>query len=194
MVKEWMKPAAIALTLALALLASLGSLAFWLGGSAKKAKEDAAGMAKFVASDAFKRLSPGERKTYLESLPKGPASLEGLNEAEKGKFMENARSTFMAEMDKSIKEYLALPDDKKDAWMDKFLAEHKMPGPPPPPPQDSKKADGSAQKPPQGPPPARMMKEMTEKTTPESRARFAEFMKAMRARAGSSMPGPPPPP
>lgn len=172
-------------------------------------------IAKFVASDGFKKLSDDEQKAYMRQMrpPRGAnredmrKRMDSLTEAERQAMFRNMHELRERERIAELKKYFALSkaerekyldekiaeEDRRFAEFEKRMAQHRA--------QAAQNAKNGEQ--PQRPPRpseaqrAAFMKERIETTPPEVRAARQQFHKDMQARrkaTGKERKRPPRPP
>lgn len=190
------------------LLASTASFAFYkylkgpeLPDPGKQKTED---IAKLMASDKFSKLPEDLKGKYLENLSNQDKAREifysaaSMTDDEKKNLRENMRPMFEIAMNKKAKEYFALPQEKRDAFLDNEIdkmaerfasradnqnrgnrdaAVGQGAGAP-----GGAAAQGNAGGRRQGPSP-KAIKKRIETTDPADRAKAAQYRKELRARA-----------
>lgn len=171
---------------------------------------------RFALTSQFANLSDKKKAEYLKAAmgKDGPRALfqasRDLSPAERKVLRDNTRPATRAMMEERMNKYFELSEAERVAYLDRMIDEtrDRPPGPPPgggggPPPPDAGKNFGSANAPPQngpprGPPGLSHIRDHIETTAPETRAKEAEFHRAMRARMAArgihpaGPPGPPP--
>ena len=158
-------------------------------------------IAKFVASDGFKKLSDDEQKEYMRRMrpPRGAnredmrKRMNSLSEAERRAMFKNMHELRERERIAELKKYFALSKAEREKYLEKNMAQRRA--------QAERDAKNGEQ--PQRPPRpseaqrAAFMKERIENTPPEVRAARQQFRKDMQARrkaTGKERKRPPRPP
>jgi hypothetical protein len=157
---------------------------------------------EYLASDDFRNLSDERKLAFLEGLREsdgdrsgrpgrlGRPPLEGISEEQHEKIRENISPVFREMMRKEMNAFFTLSPEEKNAFLDKRIdqmeefrrrrSEEKDDAPPGEDPQEKKRPEGDRRR---GlGPSVEHLKKMIEKTPPEDRARFQEFVKAMHKR------------
>lgn len=166
---------------------------------------NATNVVKFIASDDFAKLDAEKKKEYLDKMRDNPeirdamfAQRDSLTEEQRQNLRKNMGGAFRQQMKERMNKYFALKTpEEKNKMLDETIDEmQKMRSEM----EKHRKAAGDNGKP-QGPPPGGPhgpreghMKNMMEKTSPQDRAQFMQFMSDMMARAkarGIQLPGPP---
>lgn len=152
---------------------------------------------KLIASDNFTKLPEDLKNKYLENLANQDKAREifysarSMTDDEKKNLRENMRGMFEMAMNKKAKEYFALPQEKREAFLDSELdkmAERFGNRPPPAfgqgggAPSGGAAAQGNQGGRRQGPS-AKAVKKRIETTDPVDRAMAAQYRTALRARA-----------
>ena len=145
-------------------------------------------IAKFVASDGFKKLSDDEQKEYMRRMrpPRGAnredmrKRMNSLSEAERRAMFKNMHELRERERIAELKKYFALSKAEREKYRDAKNGEQPQR---PPRPSEAQRAA--------------FMKERIENTPPEVRAARQQFRKDMQARrkaTGKERKRPPRPP
>jgi hypothetical protein len=186
----------------------------WSHGAPDPAGQTPDETVAYMASDDFGKLSADQQDAYMTRLRETRGE-EGrraffrtdLSDEQRDQLRDNMREVMQRRMRERLDEFFELPEEERDAYLDRILDRFGRPrrppggqdGGPPPPEREPTVADddGNAEGAPDGEgdgdedrprrgrrgPTPEGMKRMTENTDPEDRARMGEFMKALRKRA-----------
>jgi hypothetical protein len=170
---------------------------FWPWGEpSKPAGDQPEDIARFIAQKNFAKLPEEKQQEYFNKLSaNGPPwgafqAGRNLTEAQREQFHQNLRSLGERRMEKHLDEFFALPPEKRNEFLDKQIDRMRQGFARGPRPQGSEDRPPREARPPDGRgrggrhhgfSPERI-KRMMERTTPERRAKFAAFMKAMHKR------------
>jgi hypothetical protein len=153
----------------------------------------------YLASDAFGSLDDDRKMAYLDRVrkesPFPPAPPQGLTPQQQANLFKNMGVVFRKMMDKQVDDFLALPAQKRNAYLDQIIdrmegmrkAGAKMfgggsggakarGGPPAAGPRPGGPGKGF------GPPPPSAVRGMIDSIDPKRRARMAQFWEAMQIR------------
>ena len=191
---------------AVAVLAAAGvvTYVFWPDGpppNPETAKSEE--VTKYLASDQFAKLPVEKKQDYLEQVHKKSEghprrvfrSARDLSEKEREKLHENMRPVFMAMMRKRMDAFFELPPKERNAYLDRMIDAHEnrrqewqrrreqreSEGASSTQSQDRSRRRGAGRHRRHRMSPERL-KRMIERTPAKDRARFMEFIKAMRKR------------
>ena len=158
--------------------------AFWPAKAPEPTGENSEQVVRFIASDAFAKLSDDKKQAYLQQAGREVfrQARENLSEEERERLRENVGRVFRQRMATRVDEYFELPAEQRTAYLDEMI--NRMPNRRRfvrPPGESSDRS--SSDRPRRGRrfTPERL-KRMIENTTPEQRAKFTQFMKDMRQR------------
>jgi hypothetical protein len=157
---------------------------------------------KYLASDQFAKLPVEKKQEYFETLhqeSQGPPhqmmqAARNLPEKQREKLRENIGSMFMARMEKEIDQYFELPAEQRTAYLDEMIDRHEqfrqqMRNRRPPDNGNDRSREAGADDRQRRRPGGRgrhwtpeRHKQMLKHISGERRAKFSEFMEAMRKR------------
>ena len=162
------------------LVISVAGLAYvvWPSSPPDPATQSPEETASYVASKQFAKLDDAEKQDYLSQI-QGRRELfraaQDLSEEDRQKLRENVRPLFRRAMEDRVDEYFELSPEEQTVFLDGMIdqMETMRQGRPDRPAGERQRRPGFT--------PDRM-KNMLENTPPESRAKFVEFMDAVRKR------------
>ncbi len=184
-----------------AILGGAGALIAWGPWAAPAApdpnEQSPQEIVEYMASREFGRLPAEARSQYMQQArdvrrrqgDPGRAHRAELSDSQRRQLRENMRSTMRAHMEQRLDEYFGLPPEERTAYLDRMIdrmQQHReRPDRPRPDADRSGRSEGGdgdrRQGRRRGPTPERLKRRL-EHSTPEMRAKFVEFRKALRKR------------
>jgi uncharacterized membrane protein len=175
---------------------AVAAVLFWPWGEPKPASDKPEDIVKFMAQEDFSKLSDAKQQEYFNKLsangPPWAAFQAGrnLSEAQREQLHQNMRPMMERRMEQHMDEFFALPPEKRNEFLDRqidrmqqgFGRGQRPQGSENPPREARPDGRGGSGRHGRGGFTPERMKRMLERTSPERRAKFVEFMKAMRKR------------